>query len=208
MSQTAIPMQRLVLYLTALILLAPFFLFLQMKQESDALKSVEMEVENAFEQLMLKETKQALNKLVQKHFQNADHFYMEKQIETVVPLEPEIEQLNEIVNYSGFTGDEAIRKRLDHLTLGSNALVFTEGSVQTYATFQETLETLAHPVEMDSQDIAKVLARIEGVPIGPYAAAEGRPQLLITDFKIERKKALETNENFVLNLKVLKREFL
>ena len=69
-------------------------------------------------------------------------------------------------------------------------------------------ETLVHPIEVNVDDIQEILSGIEGVIIGPYEPPPNPPQLLMLDFKIDRKGISEKNEVYGLNLKLLKREFL
>lgn len=100
------------------------------------------------------------------------------------------------------------KKRLEFLTGTSNDLTFTEGVVQSNPIFQETTETLVHPVEIDTKDLRTILAKIEGTTIGNETPSPNRPQLIILDFKLEKKHVTDKNEVFLLNLKLLKREFL
>ena len=203
-----IPLTRLILYLLCLGTL-PFifviFLFVSEKNELDELRS---SLENIQQQALIKEKKQALNLAVHQHFHDADHFYIDKYLETLVFLEPEIEQLQKIVQDKNFAEDERIKKRLEFLTSQSNSLVFSEGVVQSFPLFQETSETLVHPVEVNTTDIQKILARVEGVKMGEFTSGPYRPQLVITEFKLDKKKINDKNEVYLLNLKLIKREFL
>ena len=208
LSKTPIPYDRLFLYLFILSLALPCLIYFQSSQRLRALASIENAVDDAYLQAYSKETKQALNKVVLQHFRDADHFYIEKQIERVVLLERETENLNQVVNYEGFVGDDAIRKRLEAIGGEANSISFSEGTVQTYPQFQETVESLVQPVEMNILDVRKILTLVEGRPIWEWKNGPKRPQLIITDFKIERKKAFENNEIYLVNLKFLKREFL
>ena len=203
-----IPVSRLVLYVVALgilPLLCVLFLFTSQKH---ALEELEGNVEFVREQVIAKEKKQALNSAVCEHFKDSDHFYIDKYLETLVFLEPEIEQLQKITQDKNFNDDERIKKRLEFLTSSANALVFSEGVVQKFPSFQETTETLIHPVEVNGQDIQKILARIEGVKMGECVEGTARPQLLITEFKLDKKKISDKNEVYLLNLKLIKREFV
>ena len=80
--------------------------------------------------------------------------------------------------------------------------------MQSTPLFQEVTETLVHPIEVNLDDLTNLLAKIEGKEIGPYTPGPGRPQLLILDFKIEKKSITDKKEVYQLNLKLLKREFL
>src|SRR5262249_902807 len=139
---------------------------------------------------------------------DADHFYIDKHLETLSFLQPEIEGLQKALSNKNFPDDENIKKRLEFLTGPSKNMVFTEGVVQSTPQFQEVTESLVHPVEVNEDDLRTILARIEGTQIGSEAPSPNRPQLIILDFKLERKSVTEKNQVFVLNLKLLKREFL
>lgn len=190
------------------LLLAIFFYFSQCSQ----LEQLQSSLEYIQDEAVLKERKQALNIAVRQHFRDADHFYIDKQIETLKLLESETELLQKISGDKSFANDERIKKRLEFLTGAGghqrNALVFSEGIVQKFPLFQETVETLMYPVEINTKDLQEILAKIEGVKIGDSVPGPNRPQLFITDFKLEKKTNNDKNQVFQLNLKLIKREFL
>lgn len=207
-----IPVNRVVLYsLLVGILPLLFVVFLYFSQHTE-LEDLQSSLEYIQHQALLKERKQALNVAVRQHFSEADHFYIDKQLETLTFLEQEIETLQKISADKSFSDDDRIKKRLDFLTNSGptpgNQLVFSEGVVQSFPLFQETIETLVHPVEVNATDLQKILARIEGIPMGGAKSGPDRPQLFITEFKIEKKAVNDKNEVFQLNLKLVKREFL
>ncbi len=203
-----IPVSRAVAYLIGLGLLPLLFVIFLFFSEKSRLEELDSTIAMIQDQAFLKEKKQAQNLAVRQHFRDADHFYIDKYLETLVFLEPEIETLQKIVKDKNFADDERIKKRLEFLTGQSNSLIFSEGSVQSFPLFQETTETLVHPVEVNASDIQKILARVEGVDIGEFKPGPNRPQLVITEFKLDKKKASDSNEVFLLNLKLIKREFL
>jgi hypothetical protein len=203
-----IPLSRMILYLLCLGLLPFIFtIFLFISQKND-LEDLQYSLENIQEQAFIKERKQALNLAVRHHFRDADHFYIDKYLETIVFLEPEIEQLQKIVQDENFADDDRIKRRLELLTGQGNSLVFSEGVVQSFPLFQETAETLVHPVEVNALDIQKILARVEGVKIGGFSPGLQPPQLVVTEFKLDKKRVNDKNEVYLLNLKLIKREFL
>lgn len=203
-----IPQNRILFYFLCLGLIPlaiATFLFFSGKGDID---NLDASLEFAQHQVLIKEKKEASNLAVKQQFRDADHFYIDKYLETLVFLEPEIETLQQISKDKNFADDEKVKKRLEILSGSKNSLVFTEGVVQTTPQFQETTETLANPVEINIDDLKKILARIEGVEIGDYAPSPSRPQLIITDMKLEKKKVGDKNEVFQLNLKLIKREFI
>ena len=203
-----IPLSRALLYLLCLGTLPLFFVIFMFISQKNELDEFQNSLEVIQHQALIKEKKQALNLAVRQHFRDADHFYIDKYLETLVFLEPEIEQLQKIAQDKNFADDERIKRRLELLTGQTNALVFSEGVVQSFPLFQETSETLVHPVEVNTADIQKILARIEGVKIGEYMPGPHRPQLVITDFRLDKKRVNDKNEVYLLNLKLIRREFL
>lgn len=203
-----IPYNRLISYLL-IIGLCPLvflsFFFLKEKNDFDELRT---NIESIEYNALIKEKRQAMNMAVRQHYREADHFYIDKNVETLVLLEPEIEQLQAIVADKNFTDNENIKKRLEFLTGGANSLAFSEGVVHSFPFFQETTETLIHPVEVERSDIQKILAKIEGIKIGPYSPGLHPPQLIITEFKLDKKKTNDKNEVYLLDIKLIKREFI
>lgn len=202
-----IPRQRLLMYGLSLGLIPLIFVIVSFYYQISHLNELENSIAHVHDKALIREKKQAINMAVIDHFREADHFYIDKYLETLIFLEPEIESLQKLSLNKNFAFDDTVKKRLEMLT-SSNTLSFTEGVVQTYPTFQETTETLVHPVEVNVDDIQEILSRIEGVNLGSYIPPSNLPQLIIMDFKIDRKSLSERNEVYVLNLKFLKREFL
>lgn len=202
-----IPHSRLLLYLVLLGIFFPLFSVGYFYFQSQKIKDVRMLLYDTQNLVSLREKKQASNVTVQNHFHGNDRFYIDKHLESIILRQSEIESLEKIASQQQMIDNEAVKSRLDHLK-NSNKLVFSEGVVQAYPFFQETMETLIHPVEINNSDLQNILAKIEGIEVGPFAPGPDRPQLIITECKLERKKIWETSEEFILNLKLLKREYL
>lgn len=202
-----VPQKRLMLYIILLGMVPFLLLVVNLMSNLNGIASIENMMSNVRDTASTKEMKQAVNIAVRNNFRDADHFYIDKQIETLVFLEPEIEGLQKVISNKNFPDDENIKKRLEFLTTNNN-MVFTEGVVQSNPTFQETTETLVHPVEVNVKDIKTILAKVEGIEMGKEEPGPNRPQLIILDFKLEKKHVTDKNDVFVLNLKLLKREFL
>jgi len=188
--------------------LLPFIIaWFALSSTLDQYTALEHQVIYIQDQAFNREQKQSTNMAVRSHFRDANHFYIDKHLEVLSFLEPEIESLKGLLNNPNFPADENVKKRLDMLTGNGNTMVFTEGVVQSTPIFQEVTETLAHPIEVNVTDIQKILCYVEGIPIGPCTPPPQRPQLLVLNFKIDRKNVSEKNQVFLLNLKLLKREF-
>jgi hypothetical protein len=203
-----IPFQRALVYAMVACLLPAFFVGAYLFFQMQALDQLGQKIDHVESLALQQEKRQATNLTVMNHFRDADHFYIDKHLEVLTFLDPEVEALQKITKHKNFNDDEVIKKRLEFLSGSGNSLRFAEGIVQTFPQFQETTETLIHSVEVNVQDVQKILALIEGITIGPYQPAPNRPQLAILDFKLEKKKNSDKNEVFLLNMKLLKREFM
>lgn len=206
---SSIPPKRLLLYLMLSGLIPIMLAVFIFSSELENVNILKNKLNSLQELAFSREKKQSSNIAVRSHFQGADHFYIDKQLETISLLNPEVDSLNKMLGNPNFPHDENIKKRLESLSGQSNKLVFTEGVVQSTQNMQEVTETLVHPVEVNVSDIKQILCKIEGVDIGGECKPlESRPQLIILDFKIEKKNVSEKNQVFLLNLKLLKREYL
>lgn len=203
-----IPQNRLILYLICIGFFPLICVAINFFSKNSHLQEIESAMEYTQHKAYILEKKQAINMAVRNFYRDVDHFYIDKNLETLTFLEPEIESLQKMGKNSHFPEDEQIKKRMEFLTGPGNNMIFSEGVVQSYPLFQETTETLVHPVEVNVSDLQTVLSRIEGVEIGSHTPSSLRPQLIILDFKLDRKGVNDKNEVFLLNLKLLKREFL
>jgi len=202
-----IPQSRLILYFLIAALLPVFFVIVNFTTKMNAIEELKKNLDTIHLQALIREKKQSLNMIVRKHYRNADHFYIDKHLENLSFLKPEAEALQTIVNNKYFAGDETVKKRLEHLKDQENKFLFSEGNVQAYPFFQETTASLVHPVEMNLNDLKKVLALIEGQPIGDNKSGPNKPQLIITDFKLDKKEITDKNDILLINMKLLKREY-
>lgn len=203
-----IPQSRIILYLLIAGLLPVIFALFYISGELSDLDEMKNSLSLVENQAFIREKKQALNMTVREHFKGADHFYVDKHLETQTFLEPETESLQKLVNNRYFAGDESVRKRLEFVTGAGNSFLFSESNVQAYPFFQETTATLVHPVEVNIADLKKILSLVEGQSIEGNEPGPDRPQMIILDFKIDKKEASDNNEVFLLNMKILKREYL
>ena len=195
-----LPLNRLVTYLVLLgFFPACFALFhtLEKKKEWEAVSERLLVVQNLSES---KARKQYLNNIVRQNFADADPLYLENQLEALPFLKKERETLEKLIQSPTFTGNESAEKRYSFLASKANHLEFIQGSLHSAEGVEEAVCHLSHPIEMDTQDLKEVLTRIEG-------SRKGRPQLIITDFKLLKKAHANGNEVFEVNMKLLKREF-
>lgn len=203
-----IPQSRLIIYVLVLGLIPIGIAWFNFSNKKMYIQNVINQTEYLTDETHIREKKQAVNIAVREHYKNADHYYIDKYLETLKFLQPEIDTLQVLSNNKNFAGDENVKQRIEFLNEGANQLLFTEGSVQSFPNFQETVANLVHPVEVNVNDIKEILTLTEGVEMASHKAIPERPQILFLDFKIDRKEIYKNNEVYILNMKILKREFL
>lgn len=201
-SHTRMLVYCLILGFLPLVLVSTNYLMHKSKQDD-----LEFALSEAITASIAKSAREFQNKQVKAIYRDPDHFYIDKQIETITPLQNEIDALQKILQRGFHVDEEQFRKRYQFLTNGPNAISFVEGSVKGYPGFQETQESLAHSVEADLNDIKMILSRVEGVPLEEQNQTLLRPHLFITEMKMEKKKGV-SQEIFAVDLKIVKREYL
>src|ERR1700722_12373718 len=115
-----IPQNRLILYIVILGLLPVLVAAINFYGDNTSIDEALDHLTHVQNLATLTERKQALNMAVKEHFTDADHFYIDKNLETLSFLKPEIEQLQVLVNNKYFAGDENVKKRLEQLTGPAN----------------------------------------------------------------------------------------
>lgn len=155
--------------------------------------------------VMLQESRQKESSLLAS-LKNPDPHYLDKNVESLTFLLPEIKKLEEIQSEN--PDEEMIVKRLRLLKDGSNRLRFSEEAIRANDQFRETEEKQELPVEINEEDLKRLLCLIEGVTIWPYGPKEGRPQLIVKDFKLMKKELSSLEKVFVVSLQLVKRENL
>lgn len=198
---SSMPLSRWIVYLSIASLLPSALFISDFYSKHCFNKEIGASIESATQSALMKSQKQSVNQLIRKEYANTDPLYLDRHLESLSLLGKEKIALERLIHGSHFTGNEKIEGRYHFLTSDNNRLKFVPGSQRSGEGFQESLESLARPVEVDGADIQKILSLIEGkIP--------QQPQLIITDFKLMKKQGNETGEVFDLQMKVLKREFL
>ncbi len=90
----------------------------------------------------------------------------------------------------------------------SNTFHFREQNFQRLENYQEVEVIQDHPVEMNRNDLKKVLARIENRAIGPFYPGANPPDLLIKKFELIKKPMSSTEETYLINLELTKFEMV
>ncbi|MES2274350.1 MAG: hypothetical protein V4487_09195 [Chlamydiota bacterium] len=142
-----------------------------------------------------------------KRFSHPDPYFIDQQLESLAFLEKEKEQLISLIQHPGWIHNESIQERLNFLNRGENRLQFAEENIRTSSQLKETDEKQTAPVQMDEEDLQKILALLDDIPIGSFLPLQESPQLLIREFRLKIQKTPLQTEVFEVEMDLLKREF-
>lgn len=133
-------------------------------------------------------------------------YFLDQHIESLRFLEREKEQLKAWQSHPAIAEKESIQKRLQFLEGSQNRLSFSESEIRAYENCKETVEKQREPIQLDGEDLQHLLYLVEDTSTHSRDLA-GRPQLVISQFKLRKKKISKLNQVFEVSLHLLKREF-
>ena len=127
--------------------------------------------------------------------------FLERSFKNLSLLEKEKTILNTSANIA------SLKDRFDFINSKNNAISFVEEELRLTPQIKETEEKLKQEVEIDSQDLKKILSIIERVEIDEYSPSlDKRPQILIKKISLEKKQSSPIGETFLLDMQIIKRE--
>jgi hypothetical protein len=170
------------------------------------LEQLEEEMERIHMKMVVMQESQKKESALLSALKSPDPQYLDKHVETLTFLLPEIKKLETIQLEN--PEEEQIAKRLQLLKNGGNRLRFSEEEIRANELFRETEEKQQQSIDINEEDLKKLLCLIEGVTIWPYGPKEGRPQLIIKDFKLTRKELSPNEKVYVVMMQLIKRENL
>jgi hypothetical protein len=185
----------------------PFLIFLfHFIFNLQKLEQLEEEMERIHTKMISMQESQKKESSLLSALKNPDPHYLDKHVETLTFLLPEIKKLETMQLEN--PEEEQFAGRLQLLKDTGNHLRFSEEQIRANELFRETEENQQQPVELNEEDLKKLLCLIEGVTIWPYGPKEGRPQLIIKDFKLTRKELSPNEKIYVVMMQLIKREHL
>jgi hypothetical protein len=189
----------------ALSLLPAVYLFWYNKEKAGAISTLSVKIESLHKKSLLNKMKAEKEEKILNKMKGADPYYIDKYVESLHFLDAEIKKWQKL------SLDEDIRpnieQRLAFLNSNKNKLSFAEGLIQSQGKFREIEEKQKHPVEINEEDLKKILCVLEGISISPNYAPEKHPQIVIKQFELTKKSHAEIKEKvFLLSMQLLKRE--
>ena len=138
-------------------------------------------------------------------YSHADPYFIDQQIESFPLLMAEKERLESLLHHPAFPESAVLKERLQFLN--GNRLAFAEENIKSSSQLKEVEEKQRHAVQMDEQDIQKILSLIEDVPIGPYLPSSRSPQILIKEFRLKKQETPLQTQVWEAEMDLFKREF-
>lgn len=188
-------------------ILPSLFIALHYSSKNAALGNLSTKLELLHKRSKISSHKKTKEAEILSQMRGADPYYLDKYVESLNFLDPEIKKWQRLSSSEKIP--LAIEKRLEFLRSDNNRLLFAEGVIESEGIFREIEEKQKYPVEVNEDDLKKILCAIEGVKISPYSAPEKHPQFLIKQFELTKKMHPDIKEKvFVLSMQLLKRELL
>jgi hypothetical protein len=192
---------------TSIIALTPFaVLLLAFFSYWEDLSLLEKRIHRIHTQVIHDHEKYTHNNAILSQYKERDALYTETVLQKMTFLHEEALALEELLE-NPVPFNSSLRQRLEFLRGPQNRLSFVEDTIESYDTYRETREVMRHTVEVDIDDIATILSKVEGVAIDSHAPDAEAPHYLIADFELQRKKHSNNNEIFSLSMNLIKREY-
>jgi hypothetical protein len=132
--------------------------------------------------------------------EKADPQFLEKYVESLVFLEPEMKKLQALSSY--VKDDELINERLSFLKT-ENQLKFIENDLRQEGKFKEVEYKIEKPIQVDKENLKQLLSLLENRKVDSSITP---PQITIKEFHIEKKEISKNSEVYELSLSIIKRE--
>ena len=140
-----------------------------------------------------------------REFGGADENFLANYIESEVLLSEDIHLLKKISRIEEYATYKPIGERIAFLTGEKNKINFCQMAERKCDFYKEKLWHINSPVEMNCEDIKKILSRIEGVKIDKYLPNPLRPLMMITKFDVSLKPQDNHNKVFSVEMEILQR---
>lgn len=148
--------------------------------------------------------KRALKERFLHRYSHFESYFINQHLESLILLHRELEELHLFKQHPACSNREAVLRRIALLESAENRLSFAEENTRSSPRVKETEERLIHSVEIDQDDLDRLLSLIEGIPIGEHLPHPRSPYLFIKEFLLSKKAA----NTYEMNLNLIKREFL
>lgn len=171
-------------------------------QKQTRIKDLQAEFEKTLHTAKVTEKKRKMDKDFIDQYSTVNPYYIDQVIEPFCFLQNEKKLLEPLLSHPAFQNVPSIKDRYDFINGKKNKLRFIEDAFRSSSSIKEVEMHQKKGIELDEKDLIDLLTLIE------ENNNHDKPQLLITSFSLEKKKKENNNEVFILNLDLLKREFI
>lgn len=151
------------------------------------------------------ERKERKERFLKRH-SNPNPYFLDQEIEAFPLLQSERTRLESLLHHPAFPESRSLKERLTFIN--ENRLAFAEENIRVSSTMKEVDEKQRKPVQMDENDLKKILSLLEDLPIDSSVPETGSPQILIKDFRLKKQETSLQTQVFEVEMDLLKREFI
>lgn len=181
------------------VFLSAIYTFSQLQQINKNQKTVE----DAFSHLKKNYKKRIEQKAFIEKYSKSDPSFIHKNLDSLHFMHDEKINLEKLSNNDSFKGTTLIKNRLNFLK-NENKFSLKEEARYSTPALKETILKLNAPIEINEDDLKKLLSVVEEVNISKFTPLDNAPQMIIQNFELKR-----TNSSFIINnLSILKRDFI
>lgn len=167
------------------------------------------ELERNFQEAKKKEQfvlmQQAQRDRFLERYSHCNPYFINKHIESLPLLQREKTKLQTALNSPFLFQQNPLHKRWEQIL--ENQISFAETDIRTMEKVKEVDEHLRQSVQVDEEDLKKLLCLIEDCPIGTHTPLLHCPQMIIKKLHIKKRLTSVETETFDLEMDLLKREF-
>lgn len=142
-----------------------------------------------------------------RRYSQADPYFIDREVESLQFLEKEQKKLLSAIGHPAIAHPEPFQERLVFIQSDENKISFTEQNIRASKGVKETEEKQRYAVQVDAEDLKKLLSLIEDIPIDGYRSMNRSPQIIIQNFQLHKQITSIETEVFLLEMSLLKREF-
>lgn len=187
-----------------LFLFPSFLLFFHYFERSKAVAQCEEELVD-IERLLVKVARSEKGRReFFSRYKNVDKEYINSTLASQLFLKKEGEKLRLLLSHPDFQSSLEIKKRLAFFQGKENQLHFIEKERLALEGIEISLLEQANAIEIEMEDLKRLLTLIEAVTIPPYIPPKEAPELFITSFHLQ-KKEISGTKALLLRLSLLQK---
>jgi hypothetical protein len=180
-----------------------FFSFLFSYFKFEKVKKIEKEISEIYKKGKDSTTIRSLKKEFFLKFLKKDPYFIDKHLKSFTFRRKEIKNLEKLLLEPAFIESTLLKERLNFLKGEKNKLFFKQQSIKSNLFLKETQEIQKREIEIDEEDIKRILSFFENVKISNHLPFKNSPHMIIKRFSYLRDdKTLKLK-----NLSIIKRDF-